>query len=135
VLVAGLYSRNGASYALLTRALHGMLDFGVSVAVALEYEDVLLRESTLKRSWANHDEILVVLDGLLSRATLVAPIWFAQRPLLPDPGDDLIVECALKAGATTIVTLNTKDFRPLRLWPPIEVLLPGEMLSRPYGRH
>jgi putative PIN family toxin of toxin-antitoxin system len=130
VIVAALFSRNGASHALLVRALEGSLEFAVSVALALEYEDVLLRDKTSERSWASDEEILVVLDGLLSRASLASPIRFRQRPLLPDPGDEMIVECAMQAGAETIVTLNVKDFSPLKFWPNIEVLRPGPMLAR-----
>jgi putative PIN family toxin of toxin-antitoxin system len=130
VLVAGLYSKNGASNALLVRALDGQLDYAVSVALALEYEAVLLRETTLARSWASIDEITLVLDGLLACATLVSPIRFQLRPLLPDPNDEMVVECALQAGAQTIVTLNTKDFEPLSFWPAINVIQPGKMLAR-----
>jgi putative PIN family toxin of toxin-antitoxin system len=130
IIVAALFSRNGASHALLVRALEGRLAFAISVALALEYEDVLLRATTLGRSWANEKEILIVLDGLLSQAKLVSRIRFHQRPLLLDPGDEMIVECAVQAGAETIVTLNIKDFEPLKSWPKIEVLRPGPMLKR-----
>lgn len=130
IVVAALFSRNGASHALLQRALKRQLEFAVSVALALEYEAVLLRPTTKDRSWANDDEINVVLDGLLSCAKLVTPIRFRQRPFLPDPDDEMIMECALQAGAETIVTLNVKDFAPLQSWPSIEVLTPGNMLAR-----
>jgi putative PIN family toxin of toxin-antitoxin system len=130
VLIAGVFSRNGASHALLTRALEGRLDFAVSVALALEYEAVLRRQTTLLRSWANESELLAVLDGLLSLAVLVSPIRFMQRPLLPDAGDEMVVECAMQAGAKTIVTLNTKDFPNLEFWPSIEVLKPGQLLRQ-----
>jgi putative PIN family toxin of toxin-antitoxin system len=130
VIIAAMYSQKGASHGLLIRALEGKLEFAVSVALALEYEAVLLRETTLERAWASKEETEIVIDGLLSMATLVTPIRFQQRPLLPDPGDDLIVECALQAGATSIVTLNIKDFAPLQFWPVIEVIRPGPMLVR-----
>lgn len=130
VIVAAMYSRNGASHGLLTRALEGRLEFALSVSLALEYEAVLLRETTLAAAWANKEETEIVIDGLISRATLVSPIHFQQRPLLPDPGDDMIVEYALQARATSIVTLNVKDFAPLKFWPVIEVMQPGPMLAR-----
>jgi hypothetical protein len=36
--------------------------------------------------------------------------WFRFRPFLNDPKDDLYVECALAAGARTIVT-DDRHFR------------------------
>lgn len=130
VIVAALYSRLGASNALLVGALEGRFEFAISVALALEYEDVLLRDTTITRAWATQSDIGLVLDGLLSCATLVTPIHFQQRPLLRDADDEMVMECALQAGASAIVTLNTKDFEFPTAWPNIEVLQPGAMLAR-----
>jgi uncharacterized protein (DUF433 family) len=41
IIVAGLYSKRGASYYLMSAALSGELSFAVSPLVALEYEGVL----------------------------------------------------------------------------------------------
>lgn len=38
VIIAGLYSRNGASYQLLKMAIAGELDFALSPLLVLEYE-------------------------------------------------------------------------------------------------
>ena len=38
-------------------------------------------------------------------------IYFLWRPLLPDPGDDMVLEVAIASGATHIVTFNHKDLR------------------------
>jgi hypothetical protein len=37
-------------------------------------------------------------------------IYFSWQPTSPDPGDDLVIDCAMKAGAP-VVTTNVRDFR------------------------
>jgi hypothetical protein len=55
------------------------------------------------------DEVDVILDGLCASAKIVSP-WFRYRPFLDDPKDDLLIECALAAGAGLIVT-DDRHFR------------------------
>ncbi len=129
VIVSGLYSRRGASFWLLERAMDGRLAFAVSVALALEYEDVLTRPESLARSWATPDQIDAVLDALLAAAKLVQPIRFRQRPALRDPGDDLVLECALQAQADAIVTTNVRDFSAVETIYGVKVMRPGELVA------
>ena len=77
----------------------------VSTALALEYEEVLLRKFTE----AKHELVLAALQALLSRAEYV-PILSRVRPLSPDPDDDFVIECAFNASAS-VVTRNLRDFR------------------------
>lgn len=130
VIVAGLYSRRGASFYLLERAVRGELAFAVSVALALEYEDVLFRADSLARTWARPDQIDAVLDALLASAKLVQPIRFRQRTALPDPGDDLVLECALQAQATGIVTVNVRDFAKVEAAYGVRIMKPGELVAQ-----
>ena len=39
---------------------------------------------------------------------------FLWRPLLPDPKDDMVLEAAVGAGCSCIITLNTRDFATAR---------------------
>ncbi len=130
VIVAGLYSRRGASFWLLERAISGQLAFGISVALALEYEDVLFRQKSLVTSWASVAEIDAVLNALLAAAKLVQPIRFRQRPALPDPGDDMGLECALQAQAKAIVTTNVRDFAMAEASYRLRVIKPGELVAQ-----
>jgi predicted nucleic acid-binding protein len=101
----------------------------VSVALALEYEDVLLRPSMLAQSWASADQISAVLDSLLANATLAQPIQVRRRPAFPDPGDDLVVECALEARADAIVTTNLRDFTGVTETFGVRLLRPGDLVA------
>jgi len=104
VVLSALRSANGASNVIVRGMLEGAIPFAVSPAVALEYEEVLKRPGILGDDpWLSQDEVDIVLDALFSKATLASP-RFRFRPFLEDPNDDLYVECALAAGARTIVT-------------------------------
>jgi len=129
VLVAALFSRRGASFWLLERVIDGRLPIAVSVALALEYEDVLLRPATLAKGGANAEQTSTVLDVVLSRATLVQPIQVRRRPTLPDPGDDLVLECALEAQAAAIITTNIRDFAGASSAFGLRIMKPGDLVA------
>jgi putative PIN family toxin of toxin-antitoxin system len=108
VLVAGLRSRRGASFRLLS--LVGRSDaFQVclSVPLVLEYEAVLKRQS--RDLGLKHDDIDTVLDYLCSVGSH-HEIFYLWRPVLRDPRDDFVLELAVTAGCDTILTFNTRDF-------------------------
>jgi putative PIN family toxin of toxin-antitoxin system len=129
VLVAGLFSRQGASFWLLERVVDGRLPIAISVALALEYEDVLLRPAMLAQGWASAEQVSAVLDALLAQAALVQPISLRRRPALPDPGDDLVLECALEANADAIVTMNARDFAGVSERYGLRLLKPGDLVA------
>jgi predicted nucleic acid-binding protein len=52
------------------------------------------------------------------------------RPALADPADDMVLECAVQAGAEAIVTTNIRDFRPAFELYRVEAILPGLLLKR-----
>ena len=64
----------------------------------------------LAQGWASAEQVLTVLDVVLAKATLVQPIRTRRCSALPDPGDDLVLECALEGRADAIITMNVRDF-------------------------
>ncbi len=129
VLVAGLFSRRGASFWLLERIVDGRLPIAISVALALDYEDVLLRPAMLAQGWASGEQVSAVLDAILAQAVLVQPIRVRRRPALPDPGDDLVLECALEANANAIITMNVRDFAGASEGYGLRILKPGDLVA------
>ena len=128
IIIAGLYSKRGASYQLLKAAISGDLSFAVSPLVAFEYEGVIhqkIEEGFLKVS---KDDCGRILDALFSMATIV---WkpFQVRPVLSDPSDDKMLECAISCDCTHIITFNKKHF-PAAVTAPfgIKVMTAGEFL-------
>jgi putative PIN family toxin of toxin-antitoxin system len=130
ILVAAFRSRRGASHELLRRLVEGELTGLVSNTLLTEYEAVLTREVVLVASWATAEDVAAVLDILAARLKEVAP-RYRWRPMLPDPDDDMVLECAVAGGAAAIVTLNVADFLPtVRERFGLEILRPGELLRR-----
>ena len=108
VLVAGLRSNRGASFQILRAIRAGDICVAVSVALVLEYESVVLRPGLIPRFAA--DELGRIVDGLCQLADH-QQVYFAWRPFLSDPDDDLILELAVAASATFVITHNISDFR------------------------
>ena len=95
-----------------------------------KHEDVILPPDSLARSWASSDQLNAVIDALLAAATQVQPIQFHQRPALPDPGDDLVLECALQAQATGTLTTNLRDFVGVEAAFGVKVIKLGELVAQ-----
>lgn len=126
VLVSALMSRRGASFELLSRVGQGGFELALSVALVLEYEDVLLRFG--KRLALSPREVRDLLDYLCS-VGVHQEIFYLWRPRLRDPKDEMVLELAVAFRADAIVTFNGRDFRGagdlgIRLW------TPGQTLTR-----
>src|SRR5258708_37034402 len=95
VLEAAMRSRRGAAFGVLSRVGSGLFEIAVSVALVLEYEDVLMRQAgeTSRPSTVVND----LIDYLCSVAKRQS-IFFLWRPFLGDPDDDMILELAVAAG-------------------------------------
>src|SRR6185437_939458 len=109
VLFAGLYSRRGASHAVLRGCLSGRWTPVVTVPLAAEYEDVLHRPELRRGSGLAQEDLDEFLDGFLAASDLVE-VFFLWRPNLRDEGDNMVLEAAVAGGAAAIVTANVRDF-------------------------
>ena len=108
VLVAGLRSNRGASFQILRAIRAGDIRIAVSVALVLKYESVVLRPDLLPHFTS--DELRKIVDGLCQLVDH-QQMFFAWRPFLPDPDDDLVLELAVAASAAFVITHNISDFR------------------------
>jgi len=108
VLVAGLRSKRGASFQILQAIRRRDIRIAVSVALVLEYESVLRRPGLIPH-FATQD-IEKIVDGLCLLADH-QQVFFAWRPFLSDPDDDLVLELAVASSASFVITHNTRDFR------------------------
>lgn len=107
VVVAGLRSRTGASYRLLSLLAEGRFEIAISVPLLFEYEDALLRY--VEAGLYDAREIEDFLDYICQVAHRQS-IFFLWRPCLPDSKDDMVLELAVAASCRVIVTHNQRDF-------------------------
>ena len=125
VLIAGLRSRRGASFALLERLAAGDFEVSVSVPLVLEYEAVARRQS--RELGLTHEEIDTVLD-FICRVAHHRQIFFLWRPFLRDAKDDMVLEVAVEAGCAYIVTFNLRDFVGVEQFG-LRAITPGHFLT------
>jgi putative PIN family toxin of toxin-antitoxin system len=107
VVVSALRSKRGASHKLVSLVGAGLFDIHLSVPLILEYEDALNRQQS--QLPISGDDITTLVDSLCSLAKH-HDIYFLWRPQLRDPGDEMLLELAVKAQCHFIVTYNAKDF-------------------------
>jgi len=126
VLVAGVRSRLGASFRLLSALGESPPSFGIvlSVPLVLEYEELLHRHQRV--AGLTRQDIRELLDYLCSIGEH-QEIFYLWRPVLRDPKDDLLLEVAVAADADAIVTHNVRDFNASSTFG-ISVLRPAEFL-------
>ena len=126
VIVAAWRSRTGASSALLQELPGGRFEIAVSVPLVLEYEAVLLRHVSI--GGRSQQDVANLVDYLCAVATK-QEIFFLWRPFLRDPNDDMLVELAVAAQCSGIVTHNVRDFAGVeRLG--LRVFAPADVLTR-----
>lgn len=127
MLIAGLRSSLGASFALLDQVGSGRFTIGLTAALVLEYEAVCMR--SLEPLGLTADDIRELLDYFCSVGKRAA-ISFRVRPSVADPDDELVLEAAIATSSDWIVTHNIRDMAAGAARYGIEVITPGEALRR-----
>ncbi|MEI6331114.1 MAG: PIN domain-containing protein [Pseudanabaena sp. ELA645] len=124
VLFEGVTKQGSASGLIIDAWLAGLLEVCVSNALAYEYEDVLSRKISKPR-WQKLQPVLVTLLNQ-SRFTI---IYYSWRPASPDAGDDLVIDCAMNAGAT-VITSNLRDFQNAKESLGLQVMTPAQLIIK-----
>jgi predicted nucleic acid-binding protein len=94
------------------------------VALILEYEAVGKREAQRLKVPESTVEAIVRAFCYVGRET---DIHFRVRPVLPDPGDEFLLELAVAGRADAIVTHNVRHFIGVERFG-IRVMTPREFL-------
>lgn len=125
VLIAALRSKRGASHKLLLLIDSGLFEVCVSVPLVLEYEAVAKRQ--IKDTALTEEDVEAILDYICAVAQS-KKIHYLWRPNLPDPDDDMVLELAVAAGCTHIVTFNIYDFTETEEFG-VKIVTPKEFLK------
>jgi predicted nucleic acid-binding protein len=123
VVFEGLTKQGGASGLIIDAWLAGLMVVCVSNALVYEYDDVLSRKLSEER-WSKLRPVL----GQLLNAAQYTDIYFSWRPTSSDAGDDLVIDCAMNAGAI-VVTSNIRDFRSAKEALGLQVMTPVQFVS------
>lgn len=108
VIIAALRSKKGASNKLLSLVGTSKFEIHDSVALILEYEDVILRQRI--ELGLSQEDVHNFIDALCSMAHH-HKIYFLWRPFLTDVNDEMVLELAVSARCEYILTHNVRDFR------------------------
>lgn len=92
VVLSGLRSSTGASRVLLLAVREQAVRPLATVAMMLEYEDVLKRPEQLAATGLDVEEVDAFLDNLARFAEPVVP-HYSYRPTVRDLDDELLVDC------------------------------------------
>ena len=127
ILVAGLASQMGASFALIQHALAQRFEMLASPALWLEYEAALKRADIQALHQLCDQDVDDILNAL---AGVVVPVQshFLWRPQLRDPNDEMVLEAAVNGQASCLVTLNVRDFKLAASKWHLKLMAPGAFL-------
>jgi len=125
VIIAALRSKKGASNKLLSLVGTHQFEIHDSVALILEYEDVIQRQRT--ELGLSQNDAADFIDSLCSMA-VHHNIYFLWRPSLSDVNDELVLELAVSARCEYIVTHNIRDFKGIDKFG-IRAITPGAFLQ------
>jgi putative PIN family toxin of toxin-antitoxin system len=126
ILVAGLRSREGSSYRMLSLIDSGKFSLCISVPLILEYEAAAKRQSRATGL------ISADIDAIIDYICLVAEkhkVYYLWRPFLKDPKDDMVLELAVASNAEAIITYNKADFNGSEQFG-IKAITPKELLTQ-----
>jgi predicted nucleic acid-binding protein len=124
VVFEGLTKKGGAAGFIIDAWLAELFDVYLSNTLAIEYVDVLSRKLSNDR-WLR---LQPILGTLLNQAQFI-PIYFSWRPISPDVGDDLVIDCGMNANAI-VVTSNVRDFRQAQQSLGLQVMTPTELVIK-----
>lgn len=97
----------------------------VTVPLVLEYEDVLARHA--EQLHLSSSDVAVLLDYLCLVSGRHA-VFYLWRPYLVDPGDDMVLEAAVTAACTHIITFNVRHFVKVEQFG-IRAMTPAQFLA------
>jgi putative PIN family toxin of toxin-antitoxin system len=116
------FNFGGKPLALLELARAGQIELAVSNAILTEVSRILHN----KFNWTRED-VHDAVDLIVGFANYVHP--YEKVDAVPtDPDDNRVLECAMKAGSSVIVTGDT-DLLTLRRFRGIEIVGPSDFLA------
>ena len=124
-VVASASFWRGTPFECLAAWAQGRCEAVVSPALLAEYHETI---EELRLEYPRREPVEWV-NALTEAAELIFPTERATGAT-PDPGDEMVLECALAAEADYIVTGDKKHLLPLREFQSIPIVSPSDFLRR-----
>lgn len=119
----------GASSKVVEACLAGGFSPAISANLLFEYRDVLSRHDLFGKARLDEAQRALLLRAFVSRCEW-QQIHFLWRPNLRDEADNHLVELAIAANCSIIVTNNVRDFRQRDLmFPNLRAVKPEQFLE------
>ena len=126
---AALSPSGGDNRAVLRACLQGTVRPVIGMALFSEYEELFLRSPLMAKSPLDEMERLLLLESFLSVCEWVK-VYYLWRPNLPDEADNHLIELAVAAGASTVVTHHLRDVSRGELtFASLNILTPAQFLT------
>lgn len=107
VLVSAFRSRRGASSRLLGLIERDIFQLHISVPIFFEYEAKLRERTNLS------EQAITSVLAFIYKKSERHIIYFRLRPSLPDAGDEMLLELAVKSRCDAVISYNKKHLKPL----------------------
>ena len=127
VIISG-FLFGGPPARFLNHALDGAVQCYVSLPILDEVREILLRP----KFGLSPDQALTLVEELHDLCEIVTPTRHV-RVITVDPDDNIILECALSAGAHFIAS-GDSHLLDLRLWKGIHILPPADVADKIEGQ-
>lgn len=124
-VVASATFWRGAPFDCLAAWAQGRCEAVVSPALLAEYHETM---ELLRREYPNR-ACAAWAEALTEAAILVFPTERAGGAT-PDPGDEMVLECALASDANMIVTGDKRHLLPLGRFRDVDIVSRADFLSR-----
>ena len=130
VLVGAMLAEGGASREILRLCLTHQVTPVIGLALFVEMEDVLERSALFDACVLNKAERDELFRAFLSTTSWV-PLYYKWRPNLRDEADNHIIELAVAANATCVITKNLRDFASMELqFDGLKIASPSQFLEK-----
>jgi uncharacterized protein len=128
VLVSAFLTPRGVASEFLRRAREGLFQIVLAPAILDEMQDRLLHRRRLRRAYGYSDDRVKRYRRLLARTTSIVTKLPRVSGVVRDPNDDMVIACALEAGADYIVTRD-KDLLSLGGHKGVRIVTPRQFLD------
>ena len=128
VLISGFITPEGVAAKLLRQGQDGDFELCLSREIIEELRSRLLHRRNIRKSYQYADERVHQHCRDLEAVSRLITDVPQVRVVVRDPNDDMVIACALKAGADYIVTRD-KDLLSLGAYEGVRIVTPRQFLT------